>query len=266
MHTIQRAIGWLLIAFCGAVAGIAHAGGVFDSVTGNVTLVAPDGSKSTAQRYGDIPVGSTINTGDGAQAVIRFDDGGAVVLDHNSQFRVVDYRYDAKKPAEGRSVFDFLKGAARFVTGLIARTEYANYSLRTQVATIGVRGTDFDLATGSLYISVNSGAVTATNASGTVGFGAKQLGFIQNAGTLPTAVSSLPGGVSSAFARINAIPLPAGTLAAAPGAESAAAPGAGEAAGSAGGISGTTAAAIGLGVVGATALGGIHSSSTTTHH
>ena len=45
MHTIHRAIGWALIAFCGALAGVAHAGGDFDSVTGNVVVISPAGSR-----------------------------------------------------------------------------------------------------------------------------------------------------------------------------------------------------------------------------
>jgi len=185
----------------------------------------------------------------------------------NTRFKVVDYQYDAAKPAAGRSVFDFLKGAARFVTGLIARTEHANFSLRTPVATMGVRGTDFDVASGSLYISVKNGAVTATNSAGTVAFGAGQDGYIANAGTLARALPAgqLPDGVGGAFARLDAVQLPAGTLPPQAAGEGGAAGGAGEATGEAGGISGTTAAAIGLGVIGAAALTGMHSSSTTNH-
>jgi FecR protein len=265
MHTIHRAIGWALIAFCGAVAGVAYAGGVFDSVAGDVTVIAPNGSRTPAQRFADIPSGSVVSTGEGAQATLRFDDQSAVVLNQNTEFRIVDYSYNAAKPSTGRSVFDFLKGAARFVTGLIARAEPANYKLRVAQATIGVRGTDFSVASGSLYLSVINGVVTETNAAGTSAFSAGQFSFVPNAATLPTAITSaqLPGGVASAFSHLAAIPLPAGTLPPQAGGE---AGGAGEATGSAGGISGTTGAGIAAGVFGATVLGGIHSSGTTTHH
>ncbi|MFZ1908370.1 MAG: FecR domain-containing protein, partial [Burkholderiales bacterium] len=210
----SRLLGWMLIAFVGAVAGTAHAGGVFDSVTGDVTVIAPNGSRTAAQRFADIPTGSVVSTGSGAQAVLRFDDSSAVVLNQNTDFRIVDFRYNAAKPETGRSVFDFLKGAARFVTGLIARAEPANYSLRTAQATIGVRGTDFSLASGSLYLSVGNGTVTATNAAGSSTFTAGQLGFTPNAATLPTLIntSQLPGVVANSLSRLSAIPLPQGTL------------------------------------------------------
>ena len=267
MHTIHRAFAWVLFAFCGAIAGVAHAAGTFDAVTGNVEMTGPSGSMVAATQGATIQPGTTITTADGAQAVIKFDDGSAVVLDMNTRFKVVDYQYDAAKPVAGRSVFDFLKGAARFVTGLIARTEHANFSLRTPVATMGVRGTDFDVASGSLYISVKNGAVTATNSAGTVGFGAGQDGYIANAGTLARALPAvqLPDGVGGAFARLDAVQLPAGTLPPQAAGEGGAG-GAPEPTGEGGGMSDTTAAAIGLGVVGAAALGGMHSSPTATHH
>lgn len=266
MHTIHRAIGWTLIAFCGAAAGLAHAGGVFDSVTGNVSVIAPDGSTKAAQRFAEIPNGSVVSTGDGAQATLRFDDQSAVVLNQDTQFRIVDYRFNAAKPDTGRSVFDFLKGAARFVTGLIARAEPANYSLRTAQATIGVRGTDFSLASGSLYLQVIHGVVSETNAAGTSAFSAGQFSFVPNAGTLPGAITSaqIPGGVANAFTRLGAIPLPEGTL---PPQAGGAASGAGEATGSAA-TTGSTATVIGVGAaaaLGAAALSH-HTEETTTHH
>jgi FecR protein len=262
---LTRIFGWMVIAFAGTVAGVAHAGGVFDSVTGDVTVVAPNGSRTPAQRFADIAAGSVVSTGEGGQATLRFDDQSAVVLNQNTEFRIVDYSFNAAKPSTGRSVFDFLKGAARFVTGLIARAEPANYKLRTAQATIGIRGTDFSLASGSLYISVLHGTVTATNAAGSTEFTAGQLGFTPNAATLPALINSsqLPGAIVNSFSRLGAVPLPAGTLPPQAGGE---AGGAGEATGAAGGISGTTGAGIAAGVFGATVLGGIHSSGTTTHH
>jgi FecR protein len=263
----SRLLGWMLVAFVGGFVGAAHAGGVFDSVTGNVTVIAPNGSRSAAQRFAAIPSGSVISTGDGAQAVLRFDDQSAVVLNQNTDFRVVDFNYEPTKPDASRSVFDFLKGAARFVTGLIARAEPANYKLRAAQATIGVRGTDFDLVSGSLYLSVANGAVTATNAAGTVAFGAGQAGFIGSSGVLPVVIlpAQIPAGVASSIARLGAVPLPAGTLPPAPAGSFAT--GAGGATGSAA-TAGSTATVIGIGAaaaLGAAALSH-HTEETTTHH
>jgi hypothetical protein len=267
MRIARSAVSLLAVVIAGTViSGSAFAGGVFDSVTGNVVVIAPDGSRHAAQRYADIPTGSVVSTGSGAHATLRFDDQSAVVLNQNTDFRIVDFRYDVAKPDTGRSVFDFLKGAARFVTGLIARAEPANYSVRTQQMTIGVRGTDFSLASGSLYLSVTHGLVTGTNAAGTSTFTAGQLGFAPNAGTLPTLISSsqLPAGVANSFARLGAIPLPTGTL---PPQAGGAAGGAGGATGSAA-TAGSTATVIGIGAaaaLGAAALSH-HTEEATTHH
>jgi len=263
---LTRLLGWTLIGFGAALSGVAHAAGTFDSVQGNVVMISPSGNRVAAAQGETIPNGTVVSTGDGAQAVLKFDDGGAVVLNQNTEFRLVDYRYDAAKPDAGRSVFDFLKGAARFVTGLIARAEPANYKLRTKQMTIGVRGTDFSVASGSLTLSVTHGVVTGTNAAGTVAFGPGQFGFAPNAGTLPTVIGAgqLPPGVANAFARLGAVPLPAGTLPPAPGG---AAGGAGAATGAAaeGGASGTV-LAIGAGAALLTGAAAHHADETTTHH
>jgi FecR protein len=262
----SRLLGWMLVALACCLASAAHAGGVFDSLKGSVTVIAPNGNRSAAQRFAEIPPGSTISTGSGAQAVLRFDDQSAVVLNQNTDFRVVDYRYEPAKPDASRSVFDFLKGAARFVTGLIARAEPANYKLRAAQATIGVRGTDFDLVSGSLYLSVTNGVVTATNAAGTVAFGAGQAGFIGSSGVLPVLIlpPQIPAGVASSIAQLGAVPLPAGTL---PPAAGGGAAGAGGATGAAeeGGASGTV---VTIGAAAALAAGAAahHADEATTHH
>ena len=261
MHSMHRAMGCALIVLGGALAGIAHAAGTLASVTGDVAMTGPSGTKVQATQGATIPTGTLIATGDGAQAVIKFDDGGAVVLDHNTQFRVVDYRYDPAKPADGRSVFDILSGSARIVTGMIARTDGANYSLRTPIATMAVSNADFDLASGSRYISVNKGTLDATNAGGTTAFGAGHAGHVANAETLPQAVpaAQLPDAVGETFARLNGVALPEGTLLSE--SEGGAAGGAGGATGKAkGGFSGTTNAAILLGVGVVIAVTGMRSS------
>src|SRR5688500_17136854 len=102
-----------------------------------------------------IPDGSEINTGPDSRLVLAFDDGGQMVLEQNTRFRLVSFRYQAAAPAQDHAVFDLLKGALRVVTGALARRTPQVFAMRTPQFTLGVRGTDFMVAVlDSSYLNV----------------------------------------------------------------------------------------------------------------
>jgi hypothetical protein len=160
-------------------------------------------------------------------------------------------------------VFDLLRGALRFVTGIVGSRNANTVALRVPQATIGIRGTDFMVAlVNPAFVNVISGAVGVTNGGGTAVFGAGGIGSVANAGSLAVGIpsSALPPAASSAFSNLAAAQVTAGTAAGAGGASSGAA--AGGAAGSSGAAVG---AAVGLGI-GAAVIGISTDDSTTTHH
>jgi hypothetical protein len=203
-----------------------------------------------------------VTTGPDAQAVLRFDDGQQVVLHQNTEFRIVDFRYEASEPKQDRTVFELIKGALRMASGAIVGRNRQAVALRTPQATIGIRGTDFMVAlVNPAYVSVLEGAVSVTNAAGTVALGAGTIGSVTSSAALATAIpaSALPAAASAAFSSMSAA---AGVAAAGGAAE-----GAAGTAGAAGGATAGTAAAVGAAaaaVAGAAAAN--RSTSTTTHH
>ncbi|MGH8707092.1 MAG: FecR family protein, partial [Burkholderiales bacterium] len=111
--------------------------------------------------------GSTVNTGIGAQAVLRFDDDQQVVLNENTTFRIADFRYRAAEPRGDRAVFDLLRGALRFITGVVGSRNPNAVQLRVPQATIGIRGTDFMVALVSpAYLQVLNGTTSVVNGAG----------------------------------------------------------------------------------------------------
>ncbi len=205
-----------------------------------------------------IASGSTVTTGAGAQILMRFDDGQSVLLNENTEFRIVDFRYAAAAPQQDRSIFDILKGAARFVTGALGRRSQAAWQVRAPQATIGIRGTDFMVAiVNPLYVNVTQGVIAASNSAGTVPFAAGAIGQVTSATALATAIpaSALPAAASSAFTSMSQV-----TIAAAGGAAGGA-PGA--ATGAAGGVG--TGTAIAVGAAAAAAAAALSDDSTTSH-
>jgi hypothetical protein len=86
-----------------------------------------------------------LSTGKGSFGVLVFQDGTRIVLQENTRFAVERYQYEPSRPEKGNVVFRLLTGGLRAVTGFIARSNNKQFQVNTAVATIGVRGTGFDV-------------------------------------------------------------------------------------------------------------------------
>jgi FecR protein len=88
--------------------------------------------------------GERIRTGAGTVLNIEFTDNSRFTLGPNAEFEVDRYSQAAGGSAEESFQSRILKGAFRFVSGLIARRRHENVRIVTPVATIGIRGTHFE--------------------------------------------------------------------------------------------------------------------------
>jgi hypothetical protein len=256
-------LGKSVVAFAMAMlfAGGALAAGVVQSMKGDVKAGAVGQTPATVAVNQRLMPGAAVTTGPDAQVVLRFDDGQQVVLNQNTEFHIVDFRYEASDPKLDRTVFDLVKGALRMASGAIAGRNRQAVALRTPQATMGIRGTDFMVAlVNPAYISVLQGAVTATNAAGTVAFGTGSIGVVPTSAALAGAIpaSALPAAASAAFSSLSAA---AGVAAA-----GAAAEGAAGTAGAASGVTAGTAAGVAAAAAAAAAVAAGNRSSSTTHH
>lgn len=210
--------------------------------------------------------GSTITTGIGAQATLRFDDRQQVVLNENTTFRITDFRYRAAEPRADRAVFDLLRGALRFITGVVGARNQSVVQLRVPQATIGIRGTDFMVAlVNPAYVNVLSGAISTTNGGGAVVFGAGSIGQVASASALavPIPASALPAAASGAFSNLAAAQVAAAvTPAAASSATAGAATGA--VAAPTAGVGAAVAVGVGAAIIGTAVDDG--APTATTHH
>lgn len=156
------------------------------SVAGDVKLTPKGGAIGALAEGQRIDTGADIKTGSNSGVTLRFDDGQLVALTSNSNFVVDEYRFNPHKPAEGSFVSSLLRGGLRSVTGLIGKANPAEVKVKTDVATIGIRGTDFQLFyDGRLFMSVREGAIGSTNTQGEAIFEAAR----QSLGVVPDAQS-----------------------------------------------------------------------------
>jgi len=84
-----------------------------------------------------------LRTGAASNLQVRFIDESIVSMKEGSELRIDDFRFSGKEDGSERSFLSLLKGGLRTVTGLVGRSNHANYRLSTTAATIGIRGTDY---------------------------------------------------------------------------------------------------------------------------
>ncbi|MBR9883164.1 MAG: FecR domain-containing protein, partial [Oceanospirillales bacterium] len=112
---------------------------------GQVEAVDAQGEARALQRKSPLYDGDLLRTGEGGRLQVRFTDGGLVSVKPASEFRIAEYSFDKDDREKDNAVFELLKGGMRTVTGQVGKHDKDDYSVRTVVATIGIRGTHYEL-------------------------------------------------------------------------------------------------------------------------
>lgn len=146
---------------------------------------------------GSIYPGETVETQDGAKAVIAFRDESRMTLGAGTRFKVDNFVFDEKAPAEGRFLVSLLTGSMRVLTGLIGKANTRNVAFKTTTATIGIRGTGLDIdCSGSagcaFFAWLNSIEVTPDGQTALQVLAAGEGLFVGPGGIRPLSESPLP--------------------------------------------------------------------------
>jgi len=109
---------------------------------GEVSALANGDSRELKQ--GDfVYVNDEILTGDRSFAVLQFTDGAKVTVRPDSKLVIESYLYAGNDGDE--ATLNLVSGGLRVITGAMAKTNPENYKVRTPVALMGVRGTEFSI-------------------------------------------------------------------------------------------------------------------------
>ncbi len=112
---------------------------------GEINAVDGSGQCRRLVDGGSVYPGETVETASSARGVLAFRDDSRLTLGANTRFRVDNFVYDDKNPADGRFLVSLLRGSVRALTGLIGKSNTRNVGFVTATATIGIRGTGMDL-------------------------------------------------------------------------------------------------------------------------
>ena len=137
------------------------------------------GDTRKLKRNSKIYRGDTIKTPNRTHTQIRMKDGALLSIRQNTVLRFSEYNFNGSEDGTERSLLELIKGGFRTITGAIGHRNKRNYSVRTSVATIGIRGTHYGLMlcdAGScndekglkdgLHGGVVDGEITTSNESG----------------------------------------------------------------------------------------------------
>ena len=116
------------------------------AVKGAISVVDGKGERRQVVNGSSVYPGDLVETEAQAQAVLAFRDESRVTLGSSTRFRVDDFTYDSARPSEGQFLVSLLRGSVRALTGLIGKSNQKAVRLKTPTATLGIRGTGFDVS------------------------------------------------------------------------------------------------------------------------
>jgi len=175
------------------------AAGAFLLASGDVQVRDVAGALRAAKTGMEINSGETILTQNG-RAQVRFTDDGHISLQPGTEFKIADYRFHEAGKQDESAVFSLIRGGVRAITGLVGRRAKVDYVMNTVVATIGIRGTEFQaiLCASSckepdgLYVHTGEGIVFVKNALGEIDVERGQTAFVASADSAPQRTSAGP--------------------------------------------------------------------------
>lgn len=175
-----------IIAVAAATLATATLAAQMRAVDGRVEIER-NGVKFPAVRGVQLRQGDIVRTTDKGEAVVSFVDGSAIAVRNNTQFSLDKYTTRGR-PEERNKVIGLAIGTLRYVSAVFGSGPKMDTSLQTATATIGIRGTDFEMTyqagdrsspdSPGTYVRVVSGLVAVTGKDGSeVEVGAAQTAF-----------------------------------------------------------------------------------------
>ncbi|MGE5504838.1 MAG: FecR domain-containing protein, partial [Actinomycetota bacterium] len=126
-------------AQAGGETGLSYVGDV-SKVTGDATVRHPDGTQASIKSGDPVYQGDVVTTTSGGRVGITFADGAVFSLGGNGRMTIDEMVYDPAA-AKGKETVSVVTGSFSFVSGEVAKTGIDAMSVKTPVATIGIRGT-----------------------------------------------------------------------------------------------------------------------------
>lgn len=125
------------------------------------------GAKQALKRLSPVYRTDVIRSGKDSNAQFRMIDNAYLDLYENSELRLHEYQLKADGQ-RGSVIMELISGGLRTISGIIGKQNKSDYQLRTPTATIGIRGTFYEvsLTKEGMYLAAWKGGITIKTHSG----------------------------------------------------------------------------------------------------
>ncbi len=161
--------------------------------------VTRQGVTSALTKGATIESGDLVVTGIASNLQLRMIDGAVIALRSQTEFKIDQYKFNGKEDGTEKAVLSLVKGGVRAVTGAIGHQNQDNLQVNAVVATVGIRGTGFNLtycqneclntdktvAKEGLYAGVFEGKISLKNQAASDVLGVNQYYYVADQNTAP---------------------------------------------------------------------------------
>ncbi len=160
----------LLFSYSATAADIA---GRIIMARGDVKAVNSEGSIRQLKRRDSIYSHEIIKTGKASKVQIRFIDNALLALKAESELNIKAYVYSTENEEDNQVLMELVAGGFRTLTGKIGKGNKEAYKVETPVASIGIRGTLYDvqLAVDKIFAGVWKGGISLDTPQGQFNLG-----------------------------------------------------------------------------------------------
>ena len=140
---------------------------------GDVQAINEEGVMRQLKRRDSIYNHEIIKTGKDSKVQIRFIDNALLALKADSELNIKAYVYSTENEEDNQVLMELVTGGFRTLTGQIGKGNKAAYKVETPVASIGIRGTLYDvqLAVDKILAGVWKGGIALDTAQGQFNLG-----------------------------------------------------------------------------------------------
>ncbi len=175
LKSLSLVCSMVLLLICIPVHGASLAAHVILS-KGVATATNQEGTIRPLKRRSKVFSGDIIKTGPKGSVQLRFVDKALMTIKASSEMDISSYLFNQPGDTSNKeqALMTLVKGGFRTISGQIGKGEKSAYKVDTPAASIGIRGTNYEVqqeASGAYVMAVYSGGISVENESGTIELG-----------------------------------------------------------------------------------------------
>jgi hypothetical protein len=143
MNTLYRSLAFFIGITC-CLGAMAQEAGKVSRVSGQASVTSASNQTKELKREDVVSVGDTVSTSKDSQVMVRMKDNSSLLVRSESKIKIDAFQFE-NKPSDNAKT-SVVAGTLRAVSGQIAKAQPQNVKFEAGTATIGIRGTDIELA------------------------------------------------------------------------------------------------------------------------